>query len=355
MSTELPWELWGEVFTYVSDFRDWGRMECVCRGFQREIRRGPWTKVQNLTVRFHWADPCYHVGVKKTKEASEVDQQIRFPQVGVVRAVAERATNLKEMSISTSLFQWDDVEFEMCTDLIRSLRFSASKVLCGLTWMVYPRQPINVQFVRMLFDNPMAELINLFSGTLTEVKLTPFAMFSVCDGIGNCSSVKALTLLDISGFPNFGPEEMVAMLRNKPALKVLKLRAPNAAFSTALADGLLASGSELTELHIDCRLFRCYLDSFLADYWCSAQHLAQHPLMTVTNVSLGRFESPNNPDTFFDAFPNLNELIFPHQRTFELANFVILITIFLEKYHTMVGADPKKLHIEGYVLWKNKM
>ncbi len=90
MSTvTLPWELWGNVFIYLSDFHDWGRMECVCRGFRSEMWRGPWTKVQNLTVRFEQYDAHYHVGVKKTKGAIEADQLIIFSEVGMVRAVAE--------------------------------------------------------------------------------------------------------------------------------------------------------------------------------------------------------------------------------------------------------------------------
>ncbi len=348
-NTVLPWELWGNVFMYLSDFRDWGRMERVCRGFQGEIRRGPWTKVQNLTVQLHcFLGSRYHIGVKKTKGAAEANQLVSFSEeMGVVRAVAERATNLKEMNISTSLFCFNEVEFEMCTDLIRALRFSASRVLCGLTWFVSDSE--HVQFIPML-DDPMAHLINQFSDTLTDINIInlPFPLLSVSRAIGNCSSIKVLNLTDNTGsFGNYGSEEMVAMLRNKPALKALKLTVPNNECSFGVANGLFGSGSKLTELHLDCRIFG-NLDLFLAHYWCSAQHLAQHPLMTVTNVSLSNFDSLDDSNTFLDAFPNLSKLSFPYERVlaFALTNFIVLIVTFLQKYHAMVG-EPKKLHVEG--------
>ncbi len=349
-TVELPWELWGKVFTYLCDFRDWGRMECVCRGFRSEMRRGPWTKVQNLSVRLEQSDAHYHVRVRKTKGAIEADQLISFSEVGVVREVAERATNLKQMSIDTSLSLLIEPQLQRCVNVIRALHFCTSKILCGLTCVLCTNV---VDLTRVpLLDHPLADLINQFSRTLTDINLAlvyrgsnvvlPSPLLSVCHAIGNCTFIEAL---ENTEFGTCSSEAMMAMLRNKRALKVLKLSVGNFDTIQGVSDGLLASGSALTELHLEFESFG-WTYPFLLYYWLFAQR-DDHPLMTVTTLSLDDCDF-RSPDQFFNALPNLSKLNITcsDHTSHELAKLTDLIVAFLRKYQATVG-EPKQLRVEG--------
>ncbi len=146
---------------------------------------------------------------------------------------------------------------------------------------------------------------------------------------------------------------MIALLRIKRALKVLKL--PHFVSwlqHEDIVDAFLETGAELNELQ-----FHFYdqerLNLFLTHYWSLAQHLPRHPLSTVTNLHLSTYDvdAPlsDNPTTFLNIFPDLNKLdcvLFIFDEVTGIAEFVELIIAFLQKYHSTAG-NLKLLHLEA--------
>ncbi len=318
-STEL--ELPFDVLRYVSDPRDWTRMEGIGREFRKEIQTRHWARVHSLSIGRAKTDTRFSVAVKKGKSSANGGEFVVRDQLLVgslaakraldaVRAVSKRANNLKQLRLALNIHCLSEDEIFSVSEMLASLRQSASSTLNMLTWNFGLSRAAHFR----ILTHQMAELMRRFFATLTEIRFQmPMAPLPLYRAIGHCTAINTLKYVGDCCFSS----DVIAMLRNKSALKKLKLPEflCNARYEE-IVSSFLASGAQLNELDVGFKS-QMALNSFLTFNWSLAQHVANHPLFSVTSLHLRVCNSddiaveaplPSSPTTLLDVFPNLNKL-----------------------------------------------
>ncbi len=137
--------VWKNVLQFIADPRDWARMEGISKAFRDEIRRVHWTQVYSLIIEKGALDGAFSIGVKKGKSLANGDEFAVGDQLvvgvfhlngalGALQTVAKKANNLKQLHVQM---------IEQGFDVV----------------------PLQIQLTTQL-----AQLVNRFSATLTEIR-----------------------------------------------------------------------------------------------------------------------------------------------------------------------------------------
>ncbi len=110
--------------SYLNDYREWAKLECVCKALRDEVQRIHWARLHSLTLETLPYE--FKIDGKKKKNSTNGSRLfISFLHKehadGTIKAVSQQANNLREVHLGMAILTDDNMD--CASAMIRCLRF----------------------------------------------------------------------------------------------------------------------------------------------------------------------------------------------------------------------------------------